>query len=49
MKSLAEIRRIVDEKNRKDFEALGGLSIYGYKICKEEEAQNEARRDRKSH
>lgn len=49
MKSLAEIRRIVDEKNRKNFEALGGLSMYGYKICKEEEAQNDARRDRESH
>ena len=49
MKSLAEIRMIVDEKNRKNFEALGGLSMYGYKICKKEEAQNEARRDRKSH
>ena len=49
MKSLAEIRMIIDEKHRKNFEALGGLSMYGYKICKEEEAQNEARRDRASH
>ena len=49
MKSLAEIRRIVDEKNKKNFEALGGMSMYGYKICKEEEVQNDARRDRESH
>lgn len=49
MKSLAEIRMIVDEKNRKNFEALGGLSMYGYKICKKEEGANDARRDRASH
>ena len=49
MKSLAEIRRIVDEKNRKNFEALGGMSMYGYKICKKEEGANDARRDRASH
>ena len=47
--SLDSIKQIINEKNRKNFEALGGLSIYGYKICKEEEAQNDARRNRKSH
>lgn len=49
MKSLAKIRMIIDEKNKKNFETLGGLSMYGYKICKEEEGKNDTRRDRESH
>lgn len=47
--SLDSIKQIINEKNRKNFEALGGLSMYGYKICKEEEVQNDARRIRASH
>ncbi len=42
MKSLAEIRMIVDEKNRKNFEALGGMSMYGYKTCENGKEKTEA-------